>query len=332
MIDNNKFTTLSKYDNDMIEKYKDLTNNAKLKIFKDQKLKSLDFIQTMNIRKLELEYCLNIIPKIESNTIQQLKIEFCDIQSVQNCQLENLLVLVIQNNYMQETETLMQEIIRFYQLKVLYLGRWSIDISPLSQMTGLTKLGLKKCELRGMQALRQLVNLVSLDLSYNKDIDITLLQYMIKLKQLSLISCGLVAIDALRPLVMLKELHIFFNSIVYISPILELKQLSTLYAEENKFQDVQIIQQHQNFEDFILHSQLQPTQQELLRANMMQNINNPISSLKYIRKYFINLKVKQTIFKQKITELLQKQYCTQQAFIVNSVCLYQKMNEFDNIQ
>ncbi|CAL6053544.1 leucine-rich_repeat protein [Hexamita inflata] len=149
-------------------------------------------------------------------------------------------------------------------------------------MTGLTKLYLMQCQIRSTEALRPLIYLEELYLSYYLYIDINALQYLTNLTILKMVSCNLVSLDALRPLKKLKELSIFYNKIVYLQPLMELKQLSRLDARNNKVIDFQTIQQHPNFSSFILYGQKQPTQEELQTSNIMKDINNQISFLKQV--------------------------------------------------
>ncbi|CAL6001093.1 leucine-rich_repeat domain-containing protein [Hexamita inflata] len=345
-------------DNALMEMYQSQIKDETLTIYSNKDLKSLDFICKLKINKLGLWTCYNIIPKLESQTIRQIEIMDCYIQSIKDFQLENLEILVIQNHFRKESDTLVKEIVTFSKLKELTLGKWTIDISPLSQIAGLNKLYLIKCELRSIEtlrflinlehlrfcrinidliqiqnliqltnlqlddcsldninALKPLVNLIDLNIDCNPDIDITSIQFLTKLIQLSMFKCCLVNLDPLRLLYKLEELRIYNNQIVYIQPLYELKQLSKLYAHSNQLVDIQSLAQHPYFNVFSLDYQNQPTQDELKAANVMRDIDNQITSLKYISRQYNRLKSQSTIFRQYITQQLQKQYDNQLQFL-----------------
>ncbi|CAL6097614.1 Leucine-rich_repeat domain superfamily [Hexamita inflata] len=140
---------LSEYDKSMIEKYQSEIKDGTVAIQRNQDLTSLNFIRLLNLNELVLKYCQRIIPKLESQSIKKLEIIDCKIQSVKDFRLDNLEVLDIQNYFQYlESKTLIFEIVMFQKLKELYLYSWEIDISPLSQMTGLSKLSLIQCNLR----------------------------------------------------------------------------------------------------------------------------------------------------------------------------------------
>ncbi|CAL5979923.1 leucine_Rich Repeat (LRR)-containing protein [Hexamita inflata] len=178
------------YDEAMLQKYRNKVKNGMLKIQSDQDLKSLEFINTLNLYKLELEYCYYIIPKLDSQTIKQLYLINCVIQSLKNFQLENIEDLHLQNYSIKQLD--LQEITRFVKLTKLCLGACIVDISPLSLMTGLTNLILNFCEI-------------------SNEVDITALQYLTNLTNLSLRQCNLGNLSVLRYLIKLEVLDIGLN-------------------------------------------------------------------------------------------------------------------------
>ncbi|CAL6074852.1 Hypothetical_protein [Hexamita inflata] len=80
---------------------------------------------------------------------------------------------------------------------------------------------------------------------------------------------------------------------------MELKQLSQLNAEFNKNIDTESIQLHPNFNNFDLDDQKQPTKEELQTANILRDINSPISSLKQICKESSRIKIKTSLSDKK---------------------------------
>ncbi|CAL6095012.1 leucine-rich_repeat domain-containing protein [Hexamita inflata] len=222
-------------------------------------------------------------------------------------------------------------LISFSIPKQLLLFKYITDFSPLSQLIGLNKLNLWSCDLHCTEALRPLINLQDLCLNCN-DIDITKVQYLTNLTILQLASCNLVNVDTLRPLKKLKSLSIYNNKIVYLQPLIELKQLSGLMADRNKIIDTDSIQLHPNFNHFDIGVQKQPTQDELKVANMMKDINSPITSLKQINEKSNHIKDKNTVFRKKITQQFQQSHNSHVQFVARVALLFQKINVFDGCQ
>ncbi|CAL6005835.1 Conserved_hypothetical protein [Hexamita inflata] len=361
-------------DKALVEKYKNLIQGDALRIWCSKDVKSLDFINSLNINKLEIYNSKKIVPKLKSNIIQKLEITNCDIQSVKDFQLENLEILRISNFSEQyESETLAQEILRFQKLKELVLHGWIIDTTIISQMTDITNLGLSNCGLLSTEALRPLINLEQLYLQENKELDITSLQYMIKLTKLNLsdcgllsvdairslfnlqelnlhqnkdinitslqyltkltklnlVSCNLVSLDALRPLTLLKELVISWNSIVYLQAIIKLNQLSKLDARNNKIVDFQDFQHHPKVEMFDVKNQSKPTKEELQIANILREINSPITCLKQINMKLSHIKHQNIIIRTK--KQLKVSLNSHAQFLARIALLIQN-NAFDGYQ
>ncbi|CAL6009295.1 Hypothetical_protein [Hexamita inflata] len=82
-----------KLDQQMIEKYKSKIENRALKIGRELIVFNLEFIQYLDINKLELENCCNLQPKLINNRIKELIVYNCDGFNLEEFQLENLEVL-----------------------------------------------------------------------------------------------------------------------------------------------------------------------------------------------------------------------------------------------
>ncbi|CAL6081269.1 DUF2252_family protein [Hexamita inflata] len=316
---------LSEYDKAMLQMYQ--TEDRTLAIYNNKDLKSLDFIKFLQINELRLDNCMNIIPKLEIQTIKLLDIYDCNIYNVKDFQLENLGSLRMTNRSKLELDTVVFDIAQFQKLKELILYRLKINVAQLPQMTSLTTLCLSKCDLNSSEVLRALVNLVVLNLSENEHIDITSLQYLTKLTKLLLDSCSLVSLCPLRHLTQLKELYIRYNSVVYLQPLAELKYLSILEAKYNNIVDSNMIQQHQNFQSFCLDKQKQPTKKLFKAAKIFKSINSPVTSLKQMCNQLGLIKYRNTIFRQKINQQLQDQFYGFNIFVARVAFLFQTMNE-----
>ncbi|CAL5978929.1 Leucine-rich_repeat domain superfamily [Hexamita inflata] len=114
----------------------------------------------------------------------------------------------------------------------------------LAQLTQLTKLEMKYCQLINVDFLVPLVNLNELDLSGN----------------------SIIYID------------------ISIDPILGLQQLWGLQIDYNFIIDIQNMQMHPNFNCFKLDNQKQPTLQQIQVANKLNYINSSNALLKQIKQ------------------------------------------------
>ncbi|CAL6024080.1 Hypothetical_protein [Hexamita inflata] len=102
---------LSEYDKLMIETYQNQIQNGTLKITNNPELTDLSFVRFFDIKRLELENCKKIIPKLESKTIKELSILNNNLYSIKDFQLETLEVLSFSNHFEQsDSKQLAQEI------------------------------------------------------------------------------------------------------------------------------------------------------------------------------------------------------------------------------
>ncbi|CAL6010760.1 leucine-rich_repeat domain-containing protein [Hexamita inflata] len=326
----------TEYNKEMIEIYQDQIEDGALIIESDPELIGLDFIRTLKIQKLSINNCNNVIPILESENIIELSVSQCSFYSFEQFQLKYLKILKVQNSQVQKSQnqdTLIrvQQFTKFKELKKLLLFGFAVNINPLSQMTNLTQLILSFCGIRNTEALKPLINLEVLYLPGNESIDITSLQFLNKLIKISLNYCCLISLDALRPLSKLSELSIQHNSIIHLQPLVGLMQLQFLYATNNKILDIKSIKQHPNFQKFKLGVQEQPAKIELKMANMMININRPITSLRTILKKILQLKSYSIICRQQINSCL-KQLRTNQVTLAQAILLFQQQNIQDDYQ
>ncbi|CAL6005793.1 DUF2252_family protein [Hexamita inflata] len=320
--------SVSDYDKQMIQMHQNQILKGTLSI-KDAQ--NVNFIQFLNLNKLEIRNCENQIPTLKSKTIKQLKIICNNILNVEEFKLEKLEDLELINYTMTQSDIMAQEIVKL-QLKELSLYQWIIDVSIFSQMSTLTKITLKDCEIEGIQALKSLHNLRELSMCGNKGISTTQLQYLTQLTKLCLMSCNLVNVDALQHLTKLQDLNILGNNIVYTQPLLRLTYLSKLDAKYNYIIDSQTIQQHQNFKNFKLVDQQRPTEELLKLANKLRDISNPITSLKQICKKSRHCKHLNIIFRKKITRQLQDACSRHEQIFAKAALLFQSINVLDDCQ
>ncbi|CAL6032798.1 Hypothetical_protein [Hexamita inflata] len=156
----------------MAVKYMDKVIDGVLKILNDPELTSLDFLQTVGeifcdddlgmnivdfenfgleqnyglaITKLELENCCNIIPKLNNRNIKELILNNCNVQNIDQLQLDGLVKLCLQQGQGSKCNSkLIYNMTKFNMLTQLSLNGYNdVDISPLSQMIQLNVLSLK---------------------------------------------------------------------------------------------------------------------------------------------------------------------------------------------
>ncbi|CAL6009918.1 leucine-rich_repeat domain-containing protein [Hexamita inflata] len=135
--------------------YRYQIENGELTINSDRNLFSLNFISDLNVQKLRLINCSNVILNLK-DTLTELSVLNCDIQKA-----------TVQH---------------MSKLKHLYLGRnINIEISEISHLPNLKTVDLTACALKNIDCLKEL-NLEYLGLNYNRNIDINGLQNLKQLK------------------------------------------------------------------------------------------------------------------------------------------------------
>ncbi|CAL6076424.1 DUF2252_family protein [Hexamita inflata] len=210
-------------------------------------------------------------------------------------------------------------------LKELYLlGNKIEDITALQYLIELTILDLCGCEVSNVDILKSLVKIKELYLNQN-NIDITPLQYLTQLTKLQLQKCGLKSVEALIPLQNLKELDLSSNQIVYLQPLELLKQLKALKMHNNK-----VIQLYSYFTKLyqsyqiqhLLADQNQPTAQDIILANILRDVNSPVTQLNSINRRFHAFKKSILGRKNSINERMKEQEASMVQFTGKVVQLF----------
>ncbi|CAL5979466.1 cell_wall-binding repeat-containing protein [Hexamita inflata] len=167
---------LAEYNLTMIKKFKDKIRNGELKIQYCRKLTNLEFQQELEIHKLILIGCQNIVPTLKSCTLKELVIQDSNLQNIDGLELENLEILDVQGN----EELCNSNFKKFKKLTQLYASGTIIDISLLVQLQQLRILNLSNTKLQELSPLQFLVNLEELYLSSNYGIITNYHQYIYK--------------------------------------------------------------------------------------------------------------------------------------------------------
>ncbi|CAL6005853.1 Conserved_hypothetical protein [Hexamita inflata] len=176
----------------------------------------------------------------------------------------------------------------------------NIDITPIYHLTELQILSLINCKLLNVGALKMLVNLKELDLSQNPNINITPLQYLTKLTKLQLKQCKLLSVEALIPLQQLQYLNMEIHNLVYVEPLKQLKKLTII----------------EHFFDVDSHER-RPTKTQILYANILRDINYPITLLRNINGKRIQQKNNMQFGKNSVSKITNQ-------FLANFILVTQK--------
>ena len=107
------------------------------------------------------------------------------------------------------------------------------DLSSIAAMPSLADLVLSDCGLSGIDPLKDVLGLTSLDLSNNSIRNIAALAGMKNLQSLNLAHNALMELDSLTGLTNLKALDLSYNSISDVSPLSASVELETLDLSEN---------------------------------------------------------------------------------------------------
>ena len=107
------------------------------------------------------------------------------------------------------------------------------DLSPLSNLTGLTRLTLRGNNITDLSPLSGLVNLKRLEIEHNSISDLSPLKGLINLTELKLFGNGISDISPLAGLTHLTELSLSQNNVSDISPLSGLINLRTLFLLDN---------------------------------------------------------------------------------------------------
>ncbi|CAL6009307.1 leucine-rich_repeat protein [Hexamita inflata] len=344
-------------DNDRIDDITPLGNLLQLRILNLEhcRLTNVEALQLLlNLEELNLARNLNIFSDkviqhsryLDTTPLQYLtKLTILNLNSCAKLQLDslskltNLDQLYLSSNSLQDIRALQQ-----IKLKQLYLSSTKIDdMNALQYLTDLTILDLNKCKLSSINALKTLVNLKELNLSrelghYELEqikspfFDITPLQYLTQLEKLEIKQCGLQSVEALIPLQKLKVLDLNYNLIVYALPLAQLKQLIELKFLENKIIDLS----SQFVKFFDLDSKIeyiqQPTQQEIQYANILRDVNSPVSLLRNMSENRKQFKNKVVGKKNNVSMRITEQNTNMNSFFGKVITIFQQLNCTENIQ
>ncbi|CAL6116552.1 leucine-rich_repeat domain-containing protein [Hexamita inflata] len=216
------------YEKQLMDKY---LMNIKQGVFElkfDDYLENIEFMQNLDISKLILCFCSKVVPKLNSDTIKELNISYCDVQSIKEMNLKNLEVLTLDKVYNNH-----EELANYPKLKELTISSRRIqDFSFLNSLNSLTKLKLSSDSISDISALKQFTNLLHIDLSYNQIKDVSPLEFLTQLTYLNLYcinySREVENIQRLKLLVNLEYFNIGDNNCTDVEVVQNFHQLKCL--------------------------------------------------------------------------------------------------------
>ena len=129
-----------------------------------------------------------------------------------------------------------------------------VDVTPLSNLKKLTKLGLKNIRIVDVTPLSNLKNLTELNLVNDSLRDISPLSALTNLSKLDLSVNGISDVSPLAGLTNLKDLSLAINRISDVSPLSELTGLTVLDLSENHISNVSPLTHLMNLKELSLLS------------------------------------------------------------------------------
>jgi len=157
-----------------------------------------------------------------------------DISPLAN--LNNLLKLYLENNQIRDIDAL-ANLVNLHSLELSHNHR-IINITPLTNLSKLERLGLSHTSVSSIAPLSNLTELRSLDLVANRVSDLTPLSNLLHLRAVNLSHNLIWDIKPLSFLFDLEWLSLSENLVSDITPLANLKNLSTLLLSQNRISDI----------------------------------------------------------------------------------------------
>ncbi|CAL6104341.1 leucine-rich_repeat domain-containing protein [Hexamita inflata] len=207
----------SPYYDPIILKYAPLVINKTLVIYNDQKLRSIQFTDFMNIETLFVFECYDLSFERVPTKIKKLAVNMCYIENVNG--LENMKSVV----------------------ELSLRGNRISEIGILAKMNQLQKLDIAQNNLKSIRGIEQLINLIEIDLSENTITDINCLKLMKQLKSVNLSKNKIIFAEDLESLTNLLTLNISDNNLNRINFVKHMKNILHLDASFNQIKDIDVI-------------------------------------------------------------------------------------------
>ncbi|CAL6045189.1 Conserved_hypothetical protein [Hexamita inflata] len=218
------------YERQMVNLFKNLVINDEFSIGYNFQINSLKFVQHLNLKKLKLVHSQYVIPDLISDSLTELHLEYCQIQTICDLNAQQLKVLRLPKNMLKN----INNIKRFKHLHELDLSEnIKVNITPIKELEWLTSLKLTQVTLKNTKAIRNLTNLEELDISNNNGVNTKTIQYLTNLTKLNLAQTNVRKINNLKNLTNLIELNVSYNNIDNICVLQHLNKLRKLNISGN---------------------------------------------------------------------------------------------------
>ncbi|CAL5986780.1 Conserved_hypothetical protein [Hexamita inflata] len=252
-------------------------------------LKTFKFVQKIQLTRLYIDYCQNVIIDPAPTNVTDLTIYKCGLSKLDGIKkMIQLTHLTLNDN----TITDISELRYLVNLKQLIIDENQIeDITSIAYLKKVEYLDMCSNKIRDLQPLSKLSVLENLRLSNNQIVNLFPLQFLFGLQVIELMD----------------------NKIIHIESLTNLVGLTLLYLSKNMILDMSPLNAHPNKKEYMLEHQAEipPTQIEILYSRKYQSIMETSDYLKHVdylqnqkNNSFAELKNK---FSKVVAETTQKQ-------------------------
>ncbi|CAL5995687.1 leucine-rich_repeat domain-containing protein [Hexamita inflata] len=266
-----------------------------LKINDSKGLDTLQFIQYLNIYKLQICGCPNLIQlDFKSQTLYEMYICNSGVQRLDGIQFSKYLQqLCLANNKISSLSGLEQ----LQNLQHLDLSHNTFtQVTALKQLSGLKTLNLSQnYHIEDFTPLSHLSNLQRLNIQYSlkyvKQDNMIFLSNLFELRELNLSNDNISSIQSLKKLTKLKYLYLSENKIVDLSPLMNMVNLVELNLSDNRIVDVLALQRLEKLQKLNLYANDLTNIDALSKMVSLQSLNlqaNHIVHIQPLRK--LNIK------------------------------------------
>ncbi|CAL6024623.1 leucine-rich_repeat protein [Hexamita inflata] len=211
-----------------VQRHQNDVKNGELIIWFDSTLQNVDFTEHLNISKLIVDHCENVIISPLPH-ITELFLISCNLTTLNNLPL-NIINLDITHNKITDLSVLSQ----IKTLKQLQIdGNKNLNLKTLNN-NNITELQMNAIQCESLEGISQHTNLTKLIFNYNQISDLEPIKNMNKLNILWASSNKIVKMQPIKQLSQLKELLINNNKIQDLNPLTDLNMLEKLVLSANE--------------------------------------------------------------------------------------------------
>ncbi|CAL6018187.1 Conserved_hypothetical protein [Hexamita inflata] len=283
---------LSKYEQQLLNKFKTQVQNGRLLIQFDNDIKFLKFLDQILVTQVQIRYCSNIQFSRAPYKVTSLTINYCGLIHLTGISgWLSLIELNLANNKLGD----ISELGKLKQITKLDLSfNGLLHVHDLQFLDQLIQLNLNNNQLSNLSGLAGCKQLVELSLSHNNLEDISELSALTKLLSVDLSHNRLGKIDDLVQLTQLISLNLNYNKLLFIQPISALTSLKVFSADYNYISDFNKLSLMPNFKQSFVYFQnsAQPSDYNYyLRFNPSMSLQSLLSEIalnKQANEHIIN--------------------------------------------